>query len=261
MGNIKTSGNLTSTNTISNKFIFTGGGAQFSVSSNIISASASAYNFIIGSSAKATINSLATTFNTNVSVSGTVSVTSNIVSTNGNITNYEAATNLSSPLTYLYYSIDGSWGTITDSFSSGGITYTAKAYRVGALVHLSIVITRANSIQYNSSAGPFYGWTIRLSGQRFRPGSTITYGVGSGGFSGNGVYGAAAMSVFVNTTGLASYTDDFYVQFIPYIDSTGNNGGGYRSASRSNITFSGSITYVAGDATVGVGGGGGGSGI
>jgi len=255
-GSIRSTSNVTSVNTISDKFIFTGGGAQFSASSNSISASASSYNFLINSSTKAVINSNTSTFNTNVLVSGTISTTSNIVSTNGSITNYEDVTNLSSPLTYLYYSVDGTFGTLTDSFSSGGITYTAKAYRVGALVHLSIVITRGNPIQYNSSAGSFYGWVIRLSGQRFRPVNT-SYGVGFGGWSGNAVYGPAAMAVFVNTSGLVSHTGDFYVQFIPYVDSGGSNGSRYRDAVRDNITFSGSITYVAGDTTVGSGSGGG----
>jgi len=256
-GAIRSTSNVTSVNTISDKFIFTGG-AQFIGSGGSIYASASSYFLQIGVN-KMTMSSTDTSFYTNVLVSGTISTTSNIVSTNGSITNYESATNLSSPLTYLYYSVDGSWGTSTDSFSSGGITYTVKAYRVGALVHLSVLIVRGNPIQYDGGAGPFYGWTMRLSGQRFRPVNT-TYGVGSGGFSGSGVYGPAAMSVFVNTTVLASHTGDFYVQFIPYIDAGGSNGSGYRAASRDNITFSGSITYVAGDTTVSSGGGGGGAG-
>jgi len=246
-GSIRSTSNITSVNTISDKFIFTGGNAQFSVSSSVISASASGYNFLVNKVSKLVIGLTNTSINTNASVGLSMSVTGNIISTGGSITNYEAATNLNSTLTYLWYSTNGTFGSQRDYFSSsaGGFTYTAMAYRVGALVHLSIEIIRGNPIQYGSAPGSFYGWAIRLSGQRFRPVNT-TYGVGFGGWYGNIIFGPVEMSVFTSATGLPASTGDFYVQFTPYVDSSGSNGSVYRDGTIDNIRFRGSITYVAG---------------
>ena len=250
-GSIRSTANITSVNTISDKFIFTGfGGAQFRanlVGPGIISGSASAYDFVINNRSNLVIGPTNTSISTNASVGLSMSVTGNIISTGGSITNYESATNLNSPLTYLWYSTDGTFGSQLDYFSSsdGLFNYTAKAYRVGALVHLSIEIIRVNSIQYNYGVGSFYGWAIRLSGQRFRPVNT-TYGVGFGGWYGNAIHGPAEMSVFTSDGLLLAHTGDFYVRFVPYVDSGGSNGSRYRDEARANIRFRGSITYVAG---------------
>jgi hypothetical protein len=245
-GSIRSTTNITSVNTISDKFMFSGvGGAQFSVSSSVISASASGYNFLVNKVSKIVVGATNTSISTNASVGLSMSVTGNIISTSGSITNYESATNLSSTLTYLYYSLDGAFGVLTDSLSSGGFIYTAKAYRVGALVHLFIEITRGIPVQYGGGVGSFYGWAIRLGGQRFRPVNT-TSGVGFGGWNGNTVYGPVEMKIFTSDGGLSASTGDFYVQFIPYVEPGGSNGSGYRAGVRDNIRFRGSITYVAG---------------
>jgi len=248
-GSIRSTSNITSVNTISDKFIFTGGNAQFSVSSGVISASASGYNFLVNNVSKLVVGATNTSISTNASVGLSMSVTGNIISTRGSITNYEYPTNLSSPLPYLWYSLTGAFGVggPTEAFSGSGITYNARAYRVGALVHLSIEITRSVGDQYGGTTGPFYGWAIRLSGQRFRP-VNYTYGVGSGGWNGLTVYKPVEMRVFTSDGGLSAATGDFYVQFIPYLDPDGN-GSAYREGGygdRAGIRFRGSITYVAG---------------
>jgi hypothetical protein len=189
----------------------------------------------------------------NLVISGTATIGNGIVANgdvivySGAITNYETMTTLVPSGTTMNIStngyFDGSSGNGGTDLLSGW-TYSISAYRVGALVHLKAFIRRTSTIDYTGAQ--FYGIQVKLSNLRFRP-TGNTKGHGVGGWSGIAYAEPVSMDVILSSyDGAPTLTNPgFYLRFTTF-DFGGGQGARFTSASRDQLTFVGSITYLAG---------------